>query len=230
MGVGGTDLEKLRLAGLMHDLGKIEIKEEILRKEGSLTAEEYHDIQTHAKGTFKLLSKFKFKHDLSDVPQIAASHHERWDGNGYPRGLKGEEIPFLARILAVADVLDAITSKRHYRNAMTISNALSIVKRESNGHFDPACADALFRLSAGAFIKIHMAEHLELLDPADLVTLGPVSLGTIFEICERETPTPEETVMLQRFYNYYQGPVPDRLEGKIKPAPKLESENTAPNC
>src|SRR6185503_16075446 len=75
MGLDDIDLEKLRYAGLMHDLGKIEIKEEILRKEGSLTSDEYREIQTHARGTFTLLSKFKFKNGLIDVPTIASSHH-----------------------------------------------------------------------------------------------------------------------------------------------------------
>lgn len=229
-----NDLDKLRYAGLMHDLGKIEIKEEILRKEGSLTAEEYREIQTHARGTFQLLSKFKFKRDLADVPQIAAGHHERYDGSGYPRGLKGDAIPFLARILAVADVLDAITSKRHYRSAMSIQNALSIIKREAGGHFDPDCSAALMQLTVANFLKIHLAEHLDKIEPADLVALEPHTLAGLIAACETSDPKPEQLDMLTRFHKYYQGPVPQNYEGKIAPAIFLgtddESSGSSSDC
>ncbi len=218
MGLQGIEIEKLRYAGLMHDLGKIEIKEEILRKEGSLTSEEYQEIQTHARGTFTLLSKFKFKSELADVPSIAAGHHERYDGNGYPQGLRGNDIPLGARILAVADVLDAITSKRHYRSAMSIQNALAIVNREASGHFDPRCVEALLAMSAGNFMKIHLVEHLRYLEPADLVALQPVTLGQLLRICEEPCPSHEAFDLLRRFHKYYQGPVPSLLEGKIPPA------------
>ena len=92
LGLSANDLEKLRYSGLMHDLGKIEIKESILCKNGSLTADEYREIQTHAQGTYTLLSRFKFRNNLADVPMIASSHHERWDGNGYPQKLKSNMI------------------------------------------------------------------------------------------------------------------------------------------
>lgn len=224
MGLPSADLERLRYAGLMHDLGKIEIKEAILRKEGSLTAEEYREIQTHARGTFQLLSKFKFKRDLAEVPLIASSHHERFDGSGYPAGLKGEAIPVLARILAVADVLDAITSKRHYRSAMSIQNALSIMKREAGGHFDPACIDALFRMSAGNFMRIHMAEHLERLDSKDMLILQPVTLQTVMNACETGPEPKENLEVVEAFYKYYQGPAPAAFEKLIPPAPKFDDE------
>ena len=230
-----VDIDKLRYAGLMHDLGKIEIKEHILRKEGSLTTEEYQEIQTHARGTFTLLSKFKFRRSLADVPAIASGHHERYDGNGYPLGLKGNDIPRGARILAVADVLDAITSKRHYRSAMSIQNALAIMKREAGGHFDPECAAALMQMSAGNFIKIHMVEHLEKLEAADLVSLQPVTLDQVFAMCESGTTVPAELEVLQCFHRYYQGPVPAAFEGKITPAPRFEAdlapeEKPSDNC
>lgn len=213
MNVSGEDMEKLRYAGLMHDLGKIEIKENILRKEGSLTMDEYREIQTHAAGTFELLSKFKFKRGLKDVPEIASSHHERYDGNGYPRKLKGEQIPLLARILAVADVLDAITSKRHYRSAMPIDNALSIVRREAGGHFDPACSEALFQVNVGDFIKIHMADNLETLEPSDLIVFQPFTLQNLQEMIV--APKPEDLDILRRFHKYYQGPPSASLQGKL---------------
>jgi len=212
----------------MHDLGKIEIKEEILRKEGSLTSDEYREIQTHAHGTFELLSKFKFKRDLRDVPEIASSHHERFDGNGYPRKLTGEQIPLLARVLAVADVLDAITSKRHYRSAMPIDNALGIIKRESGGHFDPQCTEALFRVSVGDFIKIHMAEHLEYLEATDLIVLEPYTLADLLTACT--LPSPEQMDMLKRFHLYYQGQAPASLKDLVPPARHFDDEAQASNC
>lgn len=230
LGLSELDLEKLRYAGLMHDLGKIEIKEEILRKEGSLTTEEYHEIQTHARGTFTLLSKFKFKNGLADVPAIASSHHERFDGNGYPKALQGENIPLLARVLAVADVLDAITSKRHYRSAMSIHNALAIMKREAGGHFDPVCITALFKISVGNFVKIHMAEHLSKLDTTDLVALEALTLDELFSVCESGSPSINQMQLLQIFHKYYQGPVPVVFEGKIEPAPRYGDSHNISDC
>lgn len=232
LNVSANDLDKLRYAGLMHDLGKIEIKESILRKEGSLTSEEYKEIQTHAHGTFQLLSKFKFKRDLVDVPMIASSHHERFDGSGYPRKLKGEDIPLLARVLAVADVLDAITSKRHYRSAMSIDNALGILKREAGGHFDPQCVEALLNISVGSFVKIHMVENLDKLEAEDLVTFESFRLGRLIAVCEKpESAGNEDMDLVRRFHKYYQGPVPAAFEGKVTPAPRFPETETPPtNC
>jgi len=222
MGQDQDSQDVLRYSGLMHDLGKIEIKEAILRKEGSLTAEEYKEIQTHAHGTFSLLSRFKFKNNLSNVPLIASSHHERYDGSGYPQGLKGEEIPLLARILAVADVTDAITSKRHYRSAMSILDALSIIQREAGGHFDTKCAAALFNLTLSKFIQIHLSEHLNILKPEDLIELDSYTLQNLYDFCKRQDVPSKEFELIQRFHNYYQGPVPIQFEGKITPAPNFD--------
>lgn len=222
MGLNSEDLEKLRYSGLLHDLGKIEVREDVLCKEGSLTSEEYKHIQSHVTGTFELLSRFRFKNNLADVPLIASSHHERFDGKGYPRGLKNTDIHPLARILGVADVFDAITSRRHYRSAMSIVDALSIMKREAGGHFDLQCVDALFRVSAGVFVSIHMADHLGAIDTGDLMELGPVNLQDIYSICQTQNPTAAQITLLQRFYNYYQGPLPLGWEGKIKPGHHYE--------
>ncbi len=230
MNVRPEDMDKLRYSGLMHDLGKIEIREAVLCKKGSLTAEEYREIQTHALGTYNLLSRFKFRSSLADVPMIASSHHERFDGQGYPQGLKEEQIPLLARILAVADVLDAITSRRHYRTAMSISDAFGIIKRETGGHFDEQCTKALFRVKVSDFLQIHMAEHLEMLNPEDLIELKSITLDELTQFCQEENPSSEQLALIQRVYNYYQGPVPAKLEGKIKPAPRIESNEPTSNC
>jgi len=152
-----------------------------LRKEGSLTTEEYHEIQTHARGTFTLLSKFKFKNGLVDGARPSPpANHERFDGNGYPRALKGENIPLWARVLAVADGLDAINLKRHYRRRDVGADALAIMKREAGGHFDRGVHHgAVLKSPAGNFVKIHMAEHLNKLDAVDLVSPGITDVGRI---------------------------------------------------
>lgn len=230
MGLPPEAIEKLRYSGLMHDLGKIEIREAVLCKKGSLTAEEYREIQTHALGTYNLLSRFKFRSNLADVPLIASSHHERFDGQGYPQGLKGEGIPLLARILAVADVLDAITSRRHYRTAMSVLDALSIIKRETGGHFDQSCTDALFKIKISEFLQIHMAENLDMLKPEDMIELKEVSLDDLYQACAADNPTADQLLVIQRVYHYYQGPVPVKLEGRINPAPRIESNEPTTNC
>lgn len=222
MNLSEDDLEILRYAGLLHDLGKIEVKTEVLTKEGSLTSDEYKEIQKHAAGTFDLLSKFKFKSALRSVPLIASSHHERFDGGGYPRGLKGEEIPLHSRILGVADVLDAITSKRHYRTAMPIDNALGILKREAGGHFDPKCTEALFKVNLANFTKIHLIEFLSEVDSEKLIDLFPHNIEFLYEACQMTDPTPEQIKVVQIFYDFYQGPLPKQFEGKIKPGPQFD--------
>jgi len=218
MDLSPKELEKLRYAGLLHDLGKIEIHETILTKEGSLTSQEYEMIQSHARGTFEILSKFKFKSSLADIPLIASSHHERYDGGGYPNKLKGDDIPLLARILAVADVLDAITSKRHYRTAMPIDGAIAIIKRETGGHFDPKCTDALFRMNAANFIQVHAADFLEKCEMSQIIELSPYTLMDIFNASVSPEPSEEQKKALQLFYNFYQGPVPERWSDTITPA------------
>lgn len=137
--------EIIRVAALLHDYGKIGICDSILKKEETLTCEEYKHIQTHAEKTKKLLEQINFEGIYSVVPDIAGSHHEKFDGSGYPNGLKGKEIPLGARIIAVADVFEAVTSKRHYRNPMPINIALSILDQESGKHFDREVVEAFFR-------------------------------------------------------------------------------------
>ncbi|MFN0118569.1 MAG: HD domain-containing phosphohydrolase [Elusimicrobiota bacterium] len=218
MNLGLNDIEKLRYSGLMHDLGKIEIKEDVLQKEGSLTTEEYHHIQGHAKGTFELLSKFKFRNELSDVPLIASSHHERFDGTGYPQNLRGENIPLMARVLAVADVLDAITSKRHYRQAMAIDNALGILKRECGGHFDPDVVEAFFKMRVSDFLRIHNIDDIRKLKALDMTELQKIDMQWIKQCFETESPSSEQLAAIQRFQKYYMGPIPSKYQNKIFPS------------
>lgn len=137
--------EIIRVAALLHDYGKIGICDSILKKDEKLTSEEYKQIQTHAEKTKKLLEQINFEGIYGAVPEIAGSHHEKFDGSGYPNGLKGKAIPLGSRIIAVADVFEAITSRRHYRNPMPVNIALSILDEESGKHFDSEIVEAFFR-------------------------------------------------------------------------------------
>ena len=125
----------------MHDIGKILVSDTILRKPGKLTDEEYQQIKTHAsKGgevVRQILKDIADEEYIHFAEDIATCHHERWDGTGYPKGLKGEEIPLSARIMAIADVFDALATKRCYKDALPTEEAFNIIKEESGTHFDP---------------------------------------------------------------------------------------------
>lgn len=139
------------VAAPLHDIGKIHIPDAILNKPGKLTAEEFEVMKTHTTAGEELLTHAKAELGESDylnmAVEMAAYHHEWWNGKGYPYGISGEEIPLCARIMAVADVFDALTSKRCYKNAMPLEKAYAIIREESGTHFDPAVVEAF--LSSG---------------------------------------------------------------------------------
>jgi HD-GYP domain-containing protein (c-di-GMP phosphodiesterase class II) len=143
MGVQPRMLRALALGGIVHDVGKLFIPVEILNKPGRLTPEERAVIELHPVYGYDLCKQLGF---MTEELEIIRSHHERWDGNGYPDRLKGEAIPLLARIAAVADVYDALTSTRSYRPAMSHEEAVRIIARESGKQFDPKCVDAFLAL------------------------------------------------------------------------------------
>jgi len=145
MGIKRPELDHVRMAGLMHDLGKIGVPDLILRKTGGLSSEEYEIIKKHASFTRTILREIKLPAELHGLPEEAGGHHERMDGSGYPDNLPGEKIPLTARILAVADVFDAITSRRTYRQAMPIEEALAVIRDGSGRHFYPDCVTAFFK-------------------------------------------------------------------------------------
>ncbi len=137
--------ELLQLAASLHDLGKIGIPDAILLKPAKLTPEEFEQIKAHTTIGGRILSGSHFKL-LQLAEEIALSHHERWDGLGYPSGLKGEAIPLVGRIVAVADVFDALTHKRPYKEAWPVADALAEIERESGDQFDPSVVAALLQL------------------------------------------------------------------------------------
>lgn len=142
MGLSEEESRLIYYAGLLHDYGKIGVRDDILLKPSELTDEEYEHVKEHPLTTYRLLSKMRFPEDLADVPVVAAAHHERWDGSGYPHGLRDEEIPLGSRIVAVADAYDAITEDRCYHEGWSPERALVELAKRSGTYFDPAVIDA----------------------------------------------------------------------------------------
>lgn len=136
------------VAAPLHDIGKIHIADAILNKPGKLTEEEFEEMKTHAAVGQELLMYAKEELGesgyLNTAVDMAAYHHEWWNGNGYPYGIAGKEIPLCARIMAVADVFDALTSKRCYKSAMPLEKAYAIIREEAGTHFDPSVVEAFF--------------------------------------------------------------------------------------
>ena len=137
--------EVIQVAALLHDYGKIGVPDSLLKKPRKLTPKEFEVIKTHSEKTRSILEQVHFEGIFSQVPDIAGSHHEKIDGSGYPKGLKGSEIPLGAKIIAVADFFEAITAKRHYRNPMPLEKATRLLQEESGLHFEEIIVDAFFR-------------------------------------------------------------------------------------
>lgn len=141
MGLPRAELELILRAAPMHDVGKIAIRDDILLKPGRLDPDEFEIMKTHAEKGYELLSG-SASSLLDTAALIARTHHEKFDGSGYPRGLAGEEIPLYGRIVAVADVFDALTTERPYKKAWEIEHAVRFLEEGSGSHFDPACVTA----------------------------------------------------------------------------------------
>ncbi len=142
IGLSSDEIEALRAAALLHDIGKLAVPEHIINKPGRLTPEEFEKMKVHPLVGAEILDRVAFPYP---VAPIVRSHHERWDGSGYPAGLTGEEIPIGARILAVVDCLDALASDRQYRPAMPLDRAMDRVKERSGTWFDPKIVEVLAR-------------------------------------------------------------------------------------
>jgi putative two-component system response regulator len=155
-GLGDDSAERLRLASTLHDAGKIALPESILLAPGRLTAHQRKVMQQHTEVGYRLLAGSEYAL-LELAAMTALTHHERFDGNGYPRGLGGEEIPIAGRIAAVADVFDALTTERAYRPAFAIEEALKMMEDERGGQFDPDVLDAF--LEAKPELHAIMEQH-----------------------------------------------------------------------
>lgn len=141
--VSTEEIENIRLAGLLHDIGKVGIREKTLNKPGKLTVEEYEEVKTHPLVAERILQPIE---ELRSIVPDIKHHHERYDGFGYPSGLRGEDIPFGARILGVVDAYDAITSERPYRAAYSHTYALNEIERNMGKQFDPLVARTFISL------------------------------------------------------------------------------------
>ena len=160
----GLDEERcnlIEIAAPMHDVGKIGVSDLILLKPGKLTEDEFTIMKTHTSIGYDILKDSPSKF-LSLGAQIALGHHEKFDGSGYPNKLKGEEIPLEARIVAVADVFDALTSERPYKKAWTNEAAINLITEQSGKHFDPKCVDSFVaQLSKVTFIQKQFNDPIE---------------------------------------------------------------------
>ena len=142
-GLSDKEIQDIRRGALMHDVGKIGIPEGILLKPGKLTEEEWLAVRNHPKFAYDMLYPVSYLRSSLDIPYC---HHEKWDGTGFPRGLKGKDIPLSARIFAVADVYDALTSERPYRKAWSKQKTLEYIQSQSGKHFDPKVVEVFLKL------------------------------------------------------------------------------------
>ncbi|HKI56908.1 MAG TPA: HD-GYP domain-containing protein [Trueperaceae bacterium] len=147
LGLGEAQLVQIRRGALLHDIGKMGVPDAILQKPGPLTEEEWAVMRRHPLLGRDLLAPIAF---LGPALEIPYAHHERWDGTGYPEGLKGEQVPLAARIFAVADVYDALTSDRPYRPAWSHDRAREHIRASAGTHFDPAVVEVFLRMRAPA--------------------------------------------------------------------------------
>jgi len=158
----------IKYAGLLHDIGKIGIKDSVLLKDGPFTPEERAEMNDHPAKTRSILEKFHFPKRLRQVPEVAAHHHEKINGQGYPHGLTGDNLPMGSKILAVADVFDALTSRRDYPKyskgetmgfeGMPLQKVIGILEADAGSHFDPEVVFAFLRCLPKA-LRLYRGTH-----------------------------------------------------------------------
>lgn len=199
--------EIVEKAAILHDIGKIGIRDSVLQKEGKLTDEEYKHIQEHVKITHDILEKIHTSEDFKQITEIACSHHEKYDGSGYYRHLSGEDIPYGGRILAVADVFDAITSKRHYRDKMPIQNVIDILISGKNKHFDGNLVDTFLKIPVDKIILVFLTENHHIFKNEDKEILSHYNLFDIYNFIINENSTDEQKHIAELFNFYYSGNV-----------------------
>ena len=197
------DKEVIKHAATLHDIGKIGVRDSVLQKEGRLTPEEYEHIQQHAFITHEILSKIYLSDKYAQVADIAASHHEKYDGSGYFKHLSGENIQLGGRILAVADVFDAITSKRHYRDKMPILDAMGIIKNGAGNHFDPKIVEAFFKIPCDKMVDVFLTEYNTTLREEHRTILHKFNMGNLYDFLSSENTTYEQQDFINLFNFYY---------------------------
>ncbi|HYP21623.1 MAG TPA: HD domain-containing phosphohydrolase [Chloroflexia bacterium] len=170
MGVADEELVHIHRGALLHDIGKVGIPDSILHKPGPLSEEEWATMRMHPVYAYELLRPIAFLEPALDIPYC---HHEKWDGTGYPLGLKGEEIPLAARIFAIADVWDALRSNRPYRSARPREMALAYIMEQSGKHFDPDVVEAFLRMD-----WVNVPQQQSLLSGGDMPATAAVAGNT----------------------------------------------------
>lgn len=208
MHLSEEELEVLKYAALLHDIGKIGVKEEILVKEGRLTENEYRHIQQHVFYTHEILKNIYFDKHLASIPEVASSHHEKMDGSGYHRGVRGEQIIMGGRILAVADVFDAITSRRQYRNRMPFDRVMKILREDSNRHFDTDIVDTFLEVNLQDLARVLCMDR-RLPVPEDEVSRvisnipANYTIRNYLELLAKDKLSREESLLHQHFDQLY---------------------------
>ncbi len=195
LGMTGTELEALHAAALLHDIGKLAVPEHIISKPGRLTPEEFEKMKIHTIVGAEILERVRFPYPV--VP-IVRAHHEKWDGSGYPYGLKGAEIPIGARILSAVDYLDALASDRQYRRAMPLDEVMTRLTAESGRSFDPKVVDVLKRRyrTLENLALARSAEDGNLILPTDFkITRGPAPAAGFENATASDTPGREATFL-----------------------------------
>lgn len=207
MGLPDDEVSIIEKAATLHDIGKIGIRDSVLQKEGRLTDDEYKHIQSHVEITHDILQKIHMSADFKKIAEIACSHHEKFDGTGYYRHNNGNDIPLGGRILAVSDVFDAITSKRHYRDKMPIVKVMGILLKDSGTHFDSNVVDVFMNLKCDSIIKVFLTEnHLEL-KKEDGDFLAQYTMKNLYDTMQLEPDTLDNTQQnfISLFNTYYYG-------------------------
>ena len=134
LGMTEHEIDEIKTVGLLHDIGKIAINENVLNKPGKLTDNEWKEIKRHPEIGYRILSTVN---DMLEMAEYVLYHHERWDGKGYPKGLKEDEIPFVSRVIAISDAYDAMTSERSYRSALPEEVVIDELQKNAGIQFDP---------------------------------------------------------------------------------------------
>ena len=197
--------EIIEKAATLHDIGKIGIRDSVLQKEGKLTDEEYKHIQELVKITHNILQQICTNEDFKQISEIACSHHEKYDGSGYYRHLKGEDIPYGGRILAVSDVFDAITSKRHYRDKMPIVNVIDILLKGAGSHFDKNLVDVFLKIPSDKIVNVFLTESHMKFKAKDCKILSKYNLLDIYRMATEQNISDDEKNIVSLFNYYYEG-------------------------
>src|SRR5438874_5043941 len=176
LGMNENDIQGVKTAALLHDIGKLAVPEHILSKPGPLTQEEFQKIRIHPQVGAEIISSVPFPYP---VAPLILSHHERWDGKGYPQSLTGEEIPIGARILTIVDYFDAVTTERPYHKALTSESAIGLLKHEAGRALDPKLVPLFVELLPSLVAELAAtAEHHEQIEPAQTLP-GSTAVGLV---------------------------------------------------